>query len=107
MRMNILETTYQELSDMDIAFIEAMLPGEGPSSTAEIARRMGKSSAYASQYRRHRHVRTRKGKLRAARVAGIHRGEARRGRNLQRPSRLLMKEAGGIAPSGCHFKWSG
>lgn len=43
MRMNILETTYQELSDMDIAFIEAMLPDEGPSSTAEIARRMGKA----------------------------------------------------------------
>ena len=50
--MNILETTYQELSDMDIAFMEAMLPDEGSSSTAEIARRMGKSSAYASQYRR-------------------------------------------------------
>ena len=43
MRMNILETTYQELPDMDIAFIEAMLPDEGPSSTAEIARRMGKA----------------------------------------------------------------
>ena len=28
-------------------------------------------------------------------------------RDLQRPSRLLMKEAGGIAPSGCHFEWSG
>ncbi|MEE6159029.1 ATP-binding protein [Olsenella sp. YH-ols2221] len=43
MRMNILETTHQELSDMDIAFIEAMLPDEGPSSTAEIARCMGKA----------------------------------------------------------------
>ncbi|MGN0071900.1 MAG: AAA family ATPase [Atopobiaceae bacterium] len=52
MRLNILETTYRELSDMDIAFIEAMLPDEGPSSTAEIAKRMGKSTGYAAQYRK-------------------------------------------------------
>lgn len=52
MRTNILETTYMELSDGDLAFVEAMLPDEGPSSTSEIARRMGKSTGYAAQYRR-------------------------------------------------------
>lgn len=52
MRENVLEATYQELSDGDLAFVEAMLPDEKTSSSADIAQRMGKSSGYAAQYRR-------------------------------------------------------
>jgi hypothetical protein len=100
MRMNILETTYQELSDMDIAFIEAMLPGEGPSSTAgycqthgKKARPMPPNTAGACLRRASSACPDAERQASSCQVAGIHRGEARRGRNLQMPSRLLMKEA--------------
>lgn len=52
MRSNILETTYMELSDGDLAFVKAMLPDKNVSLTADIADRMGKSTGYAAQYRR-------------------------------------------------------
>lgn len=52
LRENILETTYQELSDGDLAFVEAMLPDDGASRVSDVAERMGKSSGYAAQYRR-------------------------------------------------------
>lgn len=49
----ILETTYRELSKGDVSFLLAMLDDGGDeSSLADIARRMGKKSNYASQYKR-------------------------------------------------------
>ena len=48
----VIKKTCQELSDGDIAFLEAMLPdGEGPSSIADVSSRMGKSQNYARVYR--------------------------------------------------------
>lgn len=52
MRQNILEVTYDELSDGDLAFVDAMLKDEGPSRMGDIQKRMGKSSGYVAQYRR-------------------------------------------------------
>ncbi|MDO4290221.1 MAG: ATP-binding protein [Eggerthellaceae bacterium] len=49
----ILETTYRELSKGDLRFLSAMLEDEDEESDlADIARRMGKKSNYASQYKR-------------------------------------------------------
>lgn len=48
----IIKKTLQELSDGDIAFLEAMLPdGDQPSSMNDIAVRMGKTPNYARVYR--------------------------------------------------------
>lgn len=48
----VIKKTLQELSDGDIAFLEAMLPDEGrPSSMNDIAERMGKTANYARVYR--------------------------------------------------------
>ena len=48
----VVKKTCQELSDGDLAFLEAMLPdGEEPSKMADIAERMGKSASYARVYR--------------------------------------------------------
>lgn len=48
----VVRKTCQELSEGDMAFLEAMLPdGEGPSSMSDIAVRMGKSTNYARVYR--------------------------------------------------------
>lgn len=52
MRDNILETTYLELSDGDLAFVRAMLPDDGPSAIGDVTKRLGRSSGYAAQYRR-------------------------------------------------------
>lgn len=52
MRSRILETTYLELSDGDLRFLTAMLPDAQESSVADIAKRMGVASNYASQYKR-------------------------------------------------------
>lgn len=51
MEQRVLDPTYRELSDGDLAFLEAMLPDEGVSTIADIAQRMGVSGNYASQYR--------------------------------------------------------
>ena len=51
MRRKIFDTTFKELSKGDVRFLAAMLPDEGPSALADIARRMGKKSNYASQYK--------------------------------------------------------
>lgn len=48
----ILATTYYELSDGDIRFLAAMLPDCNVSRVAEVAKRMGVASNYASQYKR-------------------------------------------------------
>lgn len=48
----VVKRTCQELSDGDLAFLEAMLPDEGkPSSMSAIAARMKKSTNYARVYR--------------------------------------------------------
>lgn len=51
LRQRVLEPTYRELSNGDISFLEAMAPDEGVSLLSDIAKRMGVSSNYASQYR--------------------------------------------------------
>lgn len=51
LEQRVLAPTYRELSNSDVAFLEAMLPDEGTSSIADVAKRMGVSSNYASQYR--------------------------------------------------------
>lgn len=48
---SVLESTYRDLSDGDIAFLKAMLPDDGPVPVKEVAVRMGKSRSYASTYR--------------------------------------------------------
>lgn len=48
----VVKKTLQELSDGDIAFLEAMLPDKGkPSLLSDIAQRMEKSTNYARVYR--------------------------------------------------------
>jgi hypothetical protein len=48
----VVKKTLQELSDGDIAFLEAMLPDEGePSLVSDVAERMGKTANYARVYR--------------------------------------------------------
>lgn len=49
---SVFESTYQELSDRDLAFLRAMLADQGESGTADIAARMGKTPGYVSTYRR-------------------------------------------------------
>lgn len=51
-RDRILETTYRELSEGDLRFLRAMLPDEGDSRVADIAKRMGVTSNYAGEYKR-------------------------------------------------------
>lgn len=52
MESRILESTYRDLSDGDITFLEAMLKDEGDSRIADIGRRLSWSSAQVAQYRR-------------------------------------------------------
>lgn len=47
----VLEPTFYELSDGDLAFFRAMLEDQDVSLVADIAQRMGVASNYASQYR--------------------------------------------------------
>lgn len=48
----VVKKALQELSDGDIAFLEAMLPDEGkPSMMSDIAERLGKTTNYARVYR--------------------------------------------------------
>ena len=48
----ILATSYYELSEMDRAFLHAMLEDDGPSALVDIAARMGRGNSYAAQYKR-------------------------------------------------------
>lgn len=52
MRSRIFESTYRDLSNGDLAFLEAMLADEGDSSLKDLAARMGKTSGYVNTYRR-------------------------------------------------------
>ena len=52
MSERVLEATWRELSDGDIAFLRAMLPDDEESSMRDIATRMGKPGSYVSTYRR-------------------------------------------------------
>ena len=48
----IVRTTYEGLSNGDRAFLEAMTADDGPSSMRDIAKRLGKTPSYATQYKR-------------------------------------------------------
>ncbi|MDU5612552.1 MAG: ATP-binding protein, partial [Slackia sp.] len=52
MESRILGATYNELSDGDIAYVNAMLEDEGDSKTGDVAARLGISTSLAAQYRR-------------------------------------------------------
>ncbi len=52
MRDRILETTYRELSEGDLKFLTAMLDDATESRVSDLAKRMGVSSGYVSQYKR-------------------------------------------------------
>ena len=51
-RTRVLKATLDELSDGDLAFLHAMLDGDGPMTSSDIAKVMGKSSGYVSTYKR-------------------------------------------------------
>ena len=51
-RRGVLEATYREMSKGDRAFARAMCQDIHGSTLAEVARRMGKSTSYASTYKR-------------------------------------------------------
>ncbi len=51
MEEHIFRATYRELSDMDIAFLEAMLDDPHESRLAHISSRMGVKSNYATKYK--------------------------------------------------------
>lgn len=48
----VLEATWRELSDGDIAFLKAMLPDKDESKMKDISERMGKPGSYTSSYRK-------------------------------------------------------
>ncbi|WP_165062542.1 ATP-binding protein [Adlercreutzia sp. ZJ154] len=52
MRARIFESTYRELSEADISFLNAMLPDNGDSKIADIQERLEWSSSQTAQYRR-------------------------------------------------------
>lgn len=52
MKSRVLRATLSELSENDLAFLEAMLEDEKVSQTSDIAKRIGKTDGYTSQYRR-------------------------------------------------------
>lgn len=52
LRDQILLPTFADLSATDREFLKAMLEDEGTSVSGDIARRMGKTSSYVSQYKR-------------------------------------------------------
>ena len=51
LRTYILESTYRELSDGDVVFLEAMLRDEKDSLLKDISKRLGKSSGYVGTYK--------------------------------------------------------
>lgn len=51
MRDGVYRSTMNELSNKDLEFLQAMIADERESRMADIARRMGVSASYASQYR--------------------------------------------------------
>ncbi len=52
LQRKVFDTTFRELSKGDVRFLVAMLEDDGPSELADVARRLGKRSNYASQYKR-------------------------------------------------------
>ncbi|MBQ9014835.1 MAG: ATP-binding protein [Firmicutes bacterium] len=51
-RQGVLKSTYQELSDGDIRFLEAMLQDPEVSILSDISGRLGRSTGYASTYKK-------------------------------------------------------
>lgn len=52
LRRQVFESTYNELSDGDVAFLVAMLQDEGASEPAALSKRLGRSSGHVSTYKR-------------------------------------------------------
>ncbi len=52
LRRQVLESTYNELSDGDVAFLLAMLQDERASEPAALGKRLGKPSGHVSTYKR-------------------------------------------------------
>ncbi len=48
----ILAPSFYDLSNMDRAFLRAMLEDDGPSTLSDIAQRLGRGNSYAAQYKR-------------------------------------------------------
>lgn len=51
MKSRVLLSSYQELSGMDRRFLHAVAQAPGPCSVPEIAKRLGKTNSYATQYK--------------------------------------------------------
>ncbi|HIZ45857.1 MAG TPA: hypothetical protein IAA19_02405 [Candidatus Olsenella pullistercoris] len=51
-RRGVLEATYREMSAGDRAFARSMLPDNHGSKLADVARRMDRTTSYASTYKR-------------------------------------------------------
>ena len=51
MEQHIYQSTYRDLSDGDVAFLEAMLDDRNESRLADISRRMGVKSNYSTKYK--------------------------------------------------------
>jgi hypothetical protein len=51
LKTRVLDATFKDLSEGDIAFLVAMLQDSQVSRVADIAKRLGKSDSYVSQYR--------------------------------------------------------
>lgn len=51
MGATVVQSAYKSLSDIDQSYLLAMAQDDGPSSTAEIARRLGVTQVYGGQYR--------------------------------------------------------
>ena len=51
MESYILESTYRELSNGDVAFLAAMLQDDGPSTLKDIGQRLEKPSGHVGTYR--------------------------------------------------------
>ncbi len=51
-RTRVLKATLDELSDNDLAFLDAMARRPGPSTAAQVGDALGKGSAHVSTYRR-------------------------------------------------------
>lgn len=47
----VLDSTYRELSNMDVEFLKALIAVDKPANITEIAQHMGKPNSYASTYR--------------------------------------------------------
>ena len=52
MKSRVLRASFDDLSTGDLALMQAMLEDDGPSETAALAKRLGKSASHVSMYRK-------------------------------------------------------